>query len=67
MLIQQTIDQRQATIEASKVVLDEIDFELHEEAGLVYAGLDYFNETQWIGTKKQWNEYTKLKLKELNK
>ena len=38
----------------------ERDFELHEEAGLVPAGVDEEGNNQWIGTDKQWQRYTEL-------
>lgn len=34
--------------------------DLHEVAGLVRAGLDVDGEQEWIGTKKQWNDYERI-------
>ena len=41
--------------------LAEQDFKLHQEAGLVYSGKNYDGETEWIGTKKQWELYEQMK------
>ena len=37
------------------------DYELHLEAGLVYSGMNAEYETEWIGTKQDWQKYEDLK------
>lgn len=38
----------------------EYDKELHEEAGLVYSGLNADGEPEYIGTDAQWKKYNKI-------
>lgn len=32
----------------------------HEEAGLVFSGINEDGEKEWIGTDKEWNRYSEL-------
>jgi hypothetical protein len=42
---------------------DRIDFELHEQAGLIFAGVSEEGQAEWLGDplNRQWEEYEKLR------
>ena len=36
------------------------DEDIHEQAGLIFSGINFEGETEWIGTKLQWEKYERL-------
>jgi hypothetical protein len=39
--------------------------DLHEQAGLLFQGVDEDGRKEWLGTKKQWDKYEELGRQEM--
>jgi len=46
--------------EHQQEIKEDNDYDLHEQAGLVYWGRNDEGEDEWVGSNAKWNKYSEL-------